>query len=93
MSTVESNQKEQLLNTPNFNFLSNNSKGLQSSVKQLKSDSDLPKKICVICLVESPLKMTKNAFYFILKALFFPKIFMVMSRLFHQVGKTVSLER
>ena len=36
MSTVESNQKEQLLNTPNFNFLSNNSKGLQSSVKQVR---------------------------------------------------------
>ena len=25
------------------------------------------KKICVICLIESPLKMMKNAFYFILK--------------------------
>ena len=25
------------------------------------------KKICVICLIESPLKMMRNAFYFILK--------------------------
>ena len=33
------------------------------------------KKICVICLIESPLKMLKNAFYFILKALFVLKIF------------------
>ena len=33
----------------------------------LKSDSHLPKKICVICFIESPLKMVKNAFYFILK--------------------------
>ena len=28
------------------------------------------KKVCFICLHESPLNMTKNAFYFILKALF-----------------------
>ena len=38
----------------------------------LKSGSHLPKKPCVICFVESPLKMMKNAFYFILKALFVP---------------------
>ena len=80
---VELSKKAQLLNTPDFNFLSNHSKGLQSSIKQLKSDSDLPKKICVICLIGSPLKMTKNALYFILKALFVPKIFMFLSRLFH----------
>ena len=30
------NKKEQLLNTSNFNFLSNNVKGLQSSKKRLK---------------------------------------------------------
>ena len=35
----------------------------------LKSDSYHPK--CVICAIESPLKMMKNAFYFILKALKF----------------------
>ena len=33
------------------------------------------KKFCVICLIESPLKMMRNAFYFILKALFVLKIF------------------
>ena len=33
------------------------------------------KKLCVICFIESPLKMLKNAFYFILKALFVLKIF------------------
>ena len=27
------------------------------------------KRICVICLIESPLKMLKNYFYFVLKAL------------------------
>ena len=39
------------------------------------------KKNCVICLIESPLKMMKNVFYFILKACFF-------SPLFGHVGKT-----
>ena len=33
------------------------------------------KKTCVISFVESPLKIMKNAFYFILKALFVLKIF------------------
>ena len=36
----------------------------------LDSDPHLPKKNCIICFIESPLKMMKNAFYFILKALF-----------------------
>ena len=40
------------------------------------------KKICVIYLIESPLKMMKNVFYFILKALFILKIFKFLSRLF-----------
>ena len=33
------------------------------------------KKICVICLIERHLKIMKNAFYFILKALFVLKVF------------------
>ena len=33
------------------------------------------KKNCVICLIKSPLKMMKNTFYFLLKALFVLKIF------------------
>ena len=45
-------------------------------------------KICIICLSESPLKMMKNAFYFILKVLFILKIFKFLSRLFGHVGKT-----
>ena len=35
----------------------------------------LSKKILFICFGESPLKMMKNVFYFILKALFVLKIF------------------
>ena len=46
------------------------------------------KKICVICLIESPLKMMRNAFYFMLKALFVIKIFKFLSRLFGSDGKT-----
>ena len=46
---------------------------------QLKSDSHLPKKFLFICVNESPLKMMKNAFYFILKTLFVLKIFKFLS--------------
>ena len=51
------------------------------------------KKICVICLLESPIKMMKNALYFILKALFVLKLFVLklftfLSRYFGHVGKT-----
>ena len=47
--------------------------------KILKSDSHLPKKIIFICFNESPLKMMKKAFYFILKARFVLKIFKFLS--------------
>ena len=46
------------------------------------------KKACVIYLTESFLKMMKNAFYFILKALFILKLFTFLSRLFGHVAKT-----
>ena len=45
----------------------------------LKSGSHLPRKICIICFIESSLKLIKNAFYFIVKALFFLKIFKFLS--------------
>ena len=45
----------------------------------LKSDSHLPKKIFFIYFNERPLKMMKNAFYFMLKALFVLKIFKIQS--------------
>ena len=59
----------------------------------LKPDSDLPKKFCFICFIESPLKMMKNAFYFILKALFVLMIFKFLSLRFCHVDKTAGLER
>ena len=46
------------------------------------------KKICFICFNESPIKMFKNTFYFILKALFFLKILQFLCLLFAHVKKT-----
>ena len=45
----------------------------------LKSDSHLPKKNCVICFIETPVKLMENTIYFILKALFVLKIFTFLS--------------
>ena len=56
--------------------------------ENLKVGLSPSKNMCVICLIESPLKMIKNAFYFILKVLFVLKIFKFLSRLFDHVGKT-----
>ena len=50
-------------------------------------------KNCVVCFIESPLKVTKNVFYFILKALFVLKIFKFLSWRFGHVEKTAWLER
>ena len=47
--------------------------------KTLKSDSCLPKKFVFICFNESPLKMIKNAFHFVLKAGFVYEIFTFLS--------------
>ena len=56
--------------------------------KDLKSDSHLPPKNFCICFNYSPSKKMKNAFYFILKALFILKIFKFLSGPFWHVGKT-----
>ena len=53
----------------------------------IKSRLSSSKNILFICLIESPLEVMKNAFYFILKALFVLKIFKFLSRLFGHVGK------
>ena len=53
----------------------------------------LSKTICIICLIENPLKMTKNVFYSILKTLFILKVFDFLSRHFGYVRKTTWLER
>ena len=60
----------------------------------LQSESNLPKKICYL-LHWKPfkIKMMKNAFYFILKALFVLKIFKFSSWLFGHEGKRTWWER
>ena len=58
----------------------------------LKLGSHLPKTFCVIYLIESPLKVMKNAFYFILKA-HFARSFKFLSRPFGHAGKKAKLER
>ena len=68
-------------------------KACQKSDTPLKSDCRLPKKICVICFIESPIKMIKNAFYFVLKALFVLKIFKFLSLIFGHVEKKARLRR
>ena len=51
------------------------------------------KKNLFICFNDSPTKMMKNAFYFILKALFVFKAFKFLSWPFGYAEKTVWLER
>ena len=64
-----------------------------SHVQPLKVGLSLSKKICVICLIESPLKMMKNVFYFILKALFVFTTFKFFLGRFAHAGKTALLKR
>ena len=47
----------------------------------------------VVCFTENPLKIMRNAFYFILKTLFVLKIFTFLSWLFGHVGKKTRLGR
>ena len=56
-------------------------------IHRLKSDPHLPQKTCFIFFHESPLKMMKNVFYFILNALFVLKIFKFLSWLFGHLEK------
>ena len=54
--------------------------------------SHLPNKIIFICFNENPLKMMKNAFYFIVKAFFVLKIFNFLFWLFGHVKSSAWLE-
>ena len=42
----------------------------------------LSEKFCVVCVMENPLKIIKNVFYFVLKALLLLKIFKFLSQHF-----------
>ena len=80
----EYNPKE---NIPNGRYLEN-----LILLKVVKVGLSPSKNFCVICFIESPLKMIKNSF-FILKALFVLQIFKFLSWLFSHVGKIAWLER
>ena len=58
-------------------------------LRSLKSDSNFPKKIC---FNDSPSKVMKNAFYFILKTFFVVKIFKFLSWHFDLLEKMAWLE-
>ena len=59
----------------------------------LKSESHLPKKIALFATMKALEKMIKNAYYFILKALFVVKIFKFLFWLSGHVKKTAWFER
>ena len=65
----------------------------QSLHKSVLKDGLLPsKKVYFTCFNEATLKVMKNVFNFVLKVLFFLKIFEFLSWLFGHVGKTSWLE-
>ena len=61
---------------------------LVETIIQIKARPSPSNKILFIWFNESPLKMMKNAFYFILKALFVLEIFKFLSWRFGHVEKT-----
>ena len=56
--------------------------------QSLKSDSQVPKRAGFVCFNESPLKMIKNAFYYMLKALFVLAMFNFLSWLLWSYRET-----
>ena len=90
----------QKVNFPRFNLVHLHSRTryvrfLKNSLFYVETHLGLSpsKNNCVICLIENLLEMMKNAFYFILKALFVLKVFKFLSRLFGHVGKKTQLKR
>ena len=65
----------------------------EAAEEKVKVGLSPSKKTCVICFIESPLKIMKNDFYFILKSLSILKIFKFLSWLFSHVEKAAWLER
>ena len=64
-----------------------------SDFDHLKQGSHLTKEVLFICFNENPLKMMKNTFYFILKALLVLKIFNFFFWLFGHVEEMAYLGR
>ena len=86
------------IDNPRNKYLSNSSiyranQLWQTPPSEIKVGLSPSKKSFFICFNDRPSKMIKNAFYFILKALFVLKIFKLLSLVFGQVEKTAWLER
>ena len=76
------------------NYLKKYMDNIKIGSYQLFKGRLLPSEIkCVVCFIESPLEMMKNAFYFILKALFVLKMFKFLPWLFGHEEETAWLER
>ena len=60
--------------------------------ENLKVGSSTSKKICFVCFNESPLKMMKNTFHFVIRALYILKIFKFLSWLIGHVEKRALLK-
>ena len=58
----------------------------------LKAGFSPSKKVCFIFFNDSPLNMMKNAFYFIIKALFVLKIFKILFNFCGHIGKRLDKE-
>ena len=65
----------------------------ENCLNYIKVELSPSKKIVFIYFNDSPLKIIRKAFYFILKALFVLKIFKFLSWLFGHVDKTAWLEK
>ena len=52
---------------------------ISGEISWLKVGHSPSKKVGFVCFNESPLKVIKNAFYFMLKTLFILEIFMIFS--------------
>ena len=61
--------------------------------EKLELKADLPEKFALFASMKAFVKMTKNPFYFILKAFFVLKMFKFLSWLFSNVERTTWLER
>ena len=77
----------QVLRSLQFVIVSDAVKGKANRCETLKSDSRLPKNFIIIRFSDNPSKIMKNAFYFILKALFVLKIFTFLYWLFGHLEK------
>ena len=78
--TEQPNPKEQRVHSLLLPFAGSKGTTIIKNINRtFKGRFSPSRKNCVICFIESPLKIMKNAFYFVLKAPFVLKIFKLLS--------------